>query len=441
MMYVQYPELSRAEQLAGLDPLQAIADCCAEPARVQDAALLVTAFRVETGLDTPVMRATLPNGQILVLDLTTGRLIDHWPEKDLALVGVRFAANRNLGSPSGVSRVDRDQWTVHGRFNVHRPLVKFRSPDGDEWYVSRRTGDVIQATTFTERFWSWPGAITHWLYPTVLRQHTAAWAQVVIWLTIASLFLTVTGIAIGIKHFRWCGGRRRSPYAGWTLWHHYAGLVFGLMTLIWLASGLASMNPWGALEGRSVSAERKVLNGLDLTLGEAVDAVRSVLPHVATDTVRLESVPWLGAQYFIARNAEDVPTRLSSNGAAPPIEMIDVSAAGARLNLDAVVIDRLDTGDNYYFGHHASVELPVWRILTRENERFYLSPASGAIVAHYDESRRWYRWLFEGLHRGDFVATVRSRPLWDVVMLLLLAGVTGGVATGVYLAWRRITPQ
>ena len=55
-----------------------------------------------------------------------------------------------------------------------------------------------------------------------------------------------------------------------------------------------------------------------------------------------------------------------------------------------------------------------------------------------DAAERGYRWLFSGLHRWDFTATLRSRPLWDIIVLFLLLGSTAGVATGVYLAVRRI---
>lgn len=35
-----------------------------------------------------------------------------------------------------------------------------------------------------------------------------------------------------------------SPYAGWMAWHHYAGLLFGVVSLTWVFSGLLSMDPW-----------------------------------------------------------------------------------------------------------------------------------------------------------------------------------------------------
>jgi len=55
-----------------------------------------------------------------------------------------------------------------------------------------------------------------------------------------------------------------------------------------------------------------------------------------------------------------------------------------------------------------------------------------------DADARWQRWLFSGFHRLDFTAGLRPRPLWDIVMIVLLIGGIGLTATGVYLAIRRI---
>ena len=121
---------------------------------------------------------------------------------------------------------------------------------------------VVQATTRGERFWNWLGAVPHWLYPTLLRQHTQVWSQIVIWLTIFGTFLTSLGLYIGIKQYKSRRSGRYSPYRGAALWHHYGGLVFGVMTLIWLVSGFFSMNPWGRargpqLRGRARAAQRR----------------------------------------------------------------------------------------------------------------------------------------------------------------------------------------
>jgi hypothetical protein len=45
---------------------------------------------------------------------------------------------------------------------------------------------------------------------------------------------------------------------------------------------------------------------------------------------------------------------------------------------------------------------------------------------------------FGGLHRIDFTAWMRARPVWDVIMLTLMLGGLALTITGFYLALRRI---
>lgn len=54
---------------------------------------------------------------------------------------------------------------------------------------------------------------------------------------------------------------------------------------------------------------------------------------------------------------------------------------------------------------------------------------------------RGYRWWFSALHRGDFAAVVRARPVWDVVVLVLLLGVTVNAVTGTLLGPRRLLSE
>lgn len=60
------------------------------------------------------------------------------------------------------------------------------------------------------------------------------------------------------------------------------------------------------------------------------------------------------------------------------------------------------------------------------------------IVSVMDNSRRMYRWLFNGLHSLDFPGLVDHRPLWDVLMrsFLMLGAIFS--MTGVVLGWRRM---
>jgi hypothetical protein len=101
----------------------------------------------------------------------------------------------------------------------------------------------------------------------------------------------------------------------------------------------------------------------------------------------------------------------------------------------------LESGDDYYFSHHEEVAFPAYRIVfdDAEQTRYYFDATTAELVQKFDSNRRWNRWLFLGLHRGDFTSFLRQRPLWDVFMLLLMTGTTIGALTGVWMGYRRLT--
>ena len=348
------------------------------------------------------------------------------------------------GEPVLRGRIERDQWTVYGSYNPDRPLFHFAMGDapGTEFYVASTSGEIVQMTTRHVRFWNWIGAVVHWLYPTMLRQHTAVWLQVVIWLTIVSLFLTVIGAYVGIRQFRFRWRQRRSPYRGWGLWHHYAGLVFGLFTLTWLVSGLFSVNPWGALEGRSFANEAERLRAVRLDFVGVREAVRSLGgTAVPTGAVRLEGFAAGGELNIVATDAAGERRRVDQEALRDaPWPETYFDRAAATLRPDAAVLDAgwIAAGDAYYYTHHEARAFPVYRIRYEDGERIYLDHVSGDLVFAVDRERRWWRWVFHALHRGDFSAVVRARPVWDLMMWLLLLGVTVGTATGTWMGVRRI---
>lgn len=438
MMYVPYPDLDRDEALAGLSTLD-LADCCHLRESMGVTSLVLDGFRVETAAGgDPLLRGVLPGGARLTANLVSGRVLDDWSDISLIHEGEAFAAARGWSPPVASMRIGHDQWTVQGSYDVHRPLLRLGNDDGREWYLSNATGEVVQETAAAERAWNVVGAVTHWLYPTALRRHTGLWSQVVIWLTGVSLFLTVTGLVIGISHYRVRRGRRGSPFAGVTLWHHYAGLLFGLLTLTWLGSGLLSMNPWGALTPTDFGRERAALNGTRHTVGEAVRAVAGVAWAVPVGTVRLESTGWSGRPGFLAWDSSGAVTRLGRDGVVGPVTLREARAAAAVLRDADVTVDVLEVPDPYHYRLKGEVALPVFRFRYTDGVRLYVSPETGRLLTAVGQSDRWFRWLFDAVHRGDFAALVRMRPLWDAMMLVLLGGVTLGAATGVWLGVRRL---
>lgn len=442
MMYVQYPALTLEDEVRTLDTLD-FSHCCTLPTAVASGEP-PSRVRIEMLDARPVLR--LWRGfEREVWDLATGKRRGRLDGNDARGVAEQFARHAGIEAFAAPSLIVRDQWTVYGAYDPYRPLYKFvgSDPGATHWYISSQTGEVVQATSGSVRFWNWLGAVPHWLYPTLLRQHTQLWSQIVIWLTIVGTFLTLLGLYAGFRQFKTRRSGRYSPYRGAALWHHYAGLIFGVFTLIWLVSGFFSMNPWGVLEGRSFADENARLRGGELSVDHLlteslVGLAGGTLP---AGTVRLEAHKVDGTQFLVAWDRAGTRRRIDDDiehALHDAEQRFAKSAEALRPGVDVLESDWLRAEDAYYYNHHDTVRFPVYRIVYADGERFYLDPVTGELVFAVDTDRRLYRWLHYGLHRGDF-AFMRERPLWDAVMVTLLGGVTIGVATGVLMGFRRLS--
>jgi uncharacterized iron-regulated membrane protein len=446
MMYKSYPELDRWESLSLSDEIQ-LDKCCSLPVSQIIQADTFTNIRLEMLNHSPVLRMNTIERGIVTYDLVSGRSFIEIDELLANSVAQEFVRSRYADHSIVASQtISNDQWTVYSSYHTHRPLHKYRidDPANTEFYVSSRTGEIVQLTTADQRLWGYLGAVVHWLYPTALRQHTAIWAQVVIWLTIIGIFLTVTGVYIGLRQYRQRSNGRLSPYRGLRRYHHYAGLLFGIFTLSWVASGLLSMNPWGVLEGEGTGLESQRLSGTALKWPE-VEPVLKVLSEtpVPAGAVMLELFPQQASVNLVAHTAEGAKFRLNSEtmvrDSLTPDELR--SLAESIQPLESIRTIQLLTGeDAYYYVHHEPREFPVYKVIFDDDQarHYYLSAVDGRIQLKVDGNLRLYRWLFHALHRGDFSALARSRPVWDSFMLILLAGVTVVCATGTYMGWRRL---
>jgi len=441
MMYVQFPDLTNEDQLQGLNDLD-LSSCCVLPNDFSD--IPIDRFRVEMMAERPVLRLSSGLYQYII-DITNGEYLTNIDEETGYAVAGAFANNMGIsGTIKLLGTIDHDQWTIYGGLNPNRPLLHYRSTDNSatEWYISRINGEVIQMTTARERFWNWAGSVVHWIYPTILRQHTGAWTQVIIGLSVLGLFLTVIGIYIGLRQFKDRRGGRLSPYRGVMLWHHYTGLVFGILTLTWLFSGLLSINPWGTFEGRSFSSEVARIRGGTMGFYQARDLINNLaLDNLPSRTVRLEGGLLNGEPYLLAWRSDGTNTRLNQRTLNPnPLTEPLFRRLAARVRPDAAIRSQgwITEGDAYYYSHHDEKLFPVYRIHYEDGERIYLNRISGQLSFAVDKNRQWSRWLFLGLHRGDLSALIRSRPLWDLILLPLLAGVTLGALTGTWMGLRRL---
>jgi hypothetical protein len=94
--------------------------------------------------------------------------------------------------------------------------------------------------------------------------------------------------------------------------------------------------------------------------------------------------------------------------------------------------------ESYYLDRHHRNPLPVIfvRISDDENSTYYIDPKTARIVQSYNSHARWNRWLYHGLHSMDFPWLYNHRPVWDIVVLILLTGGAALCVTSLVLAWR-----
>lgn len=415
MLFVRWPEVTEAERAAGLAPIPW--DRCCDltsfgPAQVLDDAV------VEAVAGRPVLRT---GGE--TFDLARGGVLAPLTRSEALQV-----ARAHAGRPADSARlVERDQWTVTGYFNARRPFwrVEMGDPARTVVHVSARTGQVAQVTTRADRVLAWLGPIPHWLYPKVLRQDVKLWTRVVIWTSAAGLFLTITGVWLGLVAWRPWRDARLSPFKGAMLWHHLTGLAAGLLTLTWTLSGLLSMQPWGLLESPDDPAAARYAESR-VTVAAFAQALEGLKAQgLAARQVRL--VPFEGRLALVADGR-----RLGG-----PLAEADLTRAARTLGPVANQ-GLLRREDAYWYGHHEAVALPVWRVIRDDGTRYYLDPTTGEVLRTVDRPAQGFRWWHLGLHRLDIVPGFDRGVGWAAAMTVLLLFAGLGVALGVWLAWRRV---
>lgn len=447
MMYVSYPGLQESTRVAHLAPIS-WSGCCAISAALPSEGPPVRSLRIEMLAGAPVLYRRAAGSSFQLTDLTTGAPIGSISAAQAASVADSYVDPPHTTTARLVGLIDYDQWTVAGDFDADRPLYHFKLGDGPgtELYVGSRSGQVVQLTTARERFWNWLGAVPHWLYFAQLRRNAALWSQVVIVTSLIGCFLAATGIYIGVRQWLRRPVGRFSPYHGFNLWHHIAGLIFGVFALSWVLSGLLSVNPWGLLEAGGAQAERARLGGSANSNAQLRASLQALVNARLPDVVSISSAPLAGQLYFVTSGAAGVRSRLDDLARAAPLGETDLATIGKilRPSEPAAIPQLMTHEDAYYFSHHRDkASLPVYRLAADDGSEtlYYIDPVSGELAAKIDRNARGYRWWHQGLHRMDFLPALRARPQWDALMLLLLSGVTVLCASGVYLGYRRLAKR
>ena len=456
MMYWDYPEVTAADRLQHLPPLDA--------SRVR---LSVLEAYERLGLNRPATQAFLTTfdgrpayrfrmgrEQKLVFADDGAVSLEYSPE-----LARRVAAQWSGQPPSGARMAlltAEDQWTVSGAFRSLRPLYKFTWPNGDDVYVSQETGQIVQSTSRASRMGAYFGAIPHWLYFTPLRKDGILWTRVVVWTSGLATFAAFIGLIVGVwmyspsLRYRRQGAPFRIPYRGQKRLHTMLGLFFGLLACTWAFSGMLSMDPFpmggeASLDGASNIQTALRGDGVPLA-GFSNIHPRDLLGRFASQIgVReIEFASFAGEPVFIVSGAPQQTLILTADGRGASSEFsrerilaVARDVAYTTMNqaeiTEASVVTRYEA---YYLDRHHQRPLPALFIQLNDKERsmYYIDPKTARVVEAYDTGSRWNRWLYHGLHSMNFPWLYENRPVWDILMLVLLVGGTWLCITSIILA-------
>jgi len=444
MMYARMPELSATERLARLPAINAAFIRTLPPAPADGA---ITRLAMGTLEGRPVFRVSA-GGKTSLVFADTG---DPLPPVD-ADQAIRIAR----AFVGGINEVryderltDADQWSfgIRGRMPVHRIAVEDAA--GTRLYVTENGGEVVLKTNASGRFWGWTGAVLHWLYFTPLRRNAALWNEVIVWTSIAGTIMCIAGLAWGLwrlapfRGYRLRDHRQWSPYAGWMRWHHYAGLIFGLVTTTWIFSGLLSMDPWDWHPSTAPTREqRSRVAGGSIAIGDlSVEKLQKVFGAFAPEHPKEIEITRFRGHYYAAASAGIVSFDEPKFGARDQLAAdLIVGAAGVAMDVPIEGMSWLDQYDAYYYDRDGGLSLPVLRVRYADAQQtwLYFDPKRGTIARKEERLTRLNRWLYHGFHSLDFPFLYYKRPLWDVVVIGLSIGGIVLSATTLTASWRRV---
>ena len=479
MIYARMPQYDAAERLARLAPL-APASIRLTPAEALEHAQLgepPSRVRISTLRSRPVYRFFV-QGEWVTLFADDGTVLEPLTGDD-AVAAVRDAFPSERGTARFFQTLrEPDQWTIGMRAGGPLHVVSLGDAAATNVYVAASTGEILLKTDRRSRFWGYAGPVMHWFYFRPLRVKGQLWYNLIVYGSVIGCVLCVIGLVIGV--YRYSLWRRRqgvpgTPYVGWLRWHHYAGLIFGIITLTWLFSGMLSMEPWGVSEDPAPRRAQVVA-----VRGDGVDAARfAIAPGHALETLQgassLDARPeFVRRPHALDRSEPDL-LRQGSFGSAKEIELLQFMDApfyrvqdqeGRTLLLTADHGPTLKEGftepellaaataampgarvqestwltryDSYYYDRAGERPLPVLRVRYADADEswLYFSARDGGVALRETASGRPVRWLYHGLHSLDFPGLYQAGWLWDAVIITLCVGGLLLSLTSVIVGWR-----
>lgn len=435
MLFVDRPQLDEHERLAGL-PLIESNRVRVSPLVAWQALSLPgepAAIRLNASGGHPAYRI-LAHKQWHRVDAGSGQVLQSIDQAEAQRIAERYASQQKMVA---LSPVEIDQWTVYRRFDPLRPFWRVQFDDGQNLYVSSRSGELALDTTRGERAWNWVGSVVHWIYITPLRQHTTLWRNIILWTSFFALALALTGFWLGLQRLRlrirYSAGRITPYRGGWKRWHHLLGLSGGLVLFSWLLSGWFSMAPMQLATAPTIPERASIL----------FPSALSVRPELSASTQEIEWIPFGNTQLNMEKKIEGSLIHLEGKPAAATLTLEEITNSVRDMNIGVVLRAAWlhEADSRYYSLRHFPRVFPVARIELDDpaSTVLYISPRNGRIEVISNRDDFAYRWLYQGLHRLDFPTLVEYPLLRDITVISLCILGIALTLSGCVLGWHRIT--
>ncbi len=346
----------------------------------------------------------------------------------------------------------REQWVLYSRYEKALPIYKFYFDDAEkhELFVSGRTGEVLQLTDASSRFWAWIGAIPHKFYLPFIRRNLDLWEGSITVGGLFALLAALSGMVVGIyllllryrQRKRWEIPYRRR----WYRLHFVGGLIFGIFMVAWGLSGMMSMQripQWMIrTDGNYIFNASRMWGKRPLPpetyrldyrrLKETYPDLKEVSWTHFRDIPAYEIIAGKRALTIDASSEEVKELFIPEKTLAEGIRAVH----GEDVAYTATLIDRYD---NYYLARKGmnALPLPVYRVVVDDaiGSRYYIDPSTG-YIRYFNTNKMVKKWVFSGIHYLNIRWLVERPLLWTVCIWFLCLGGAFVSLTGCWLGVR-----
>lgn len=443
LLFKSFPSLSRSDQIK----LEAPIDLAS--VRITPAQALGAGGSGADGLRL-VQRGIAPAyivvkaGVTTVVDARSGARIEPLDAGSAGQIGRQRLGGATTASPVAF---DYDQWVVHNRFDPYRPFFRLDLADGagTQYYLSARTGELVQRTTFADRGWNWIGAVLHWAYFTPLRSNFSVWDQSIWWLSLVAMFVAIAGTVLGVIRTMAAQRQRKPAFTfyrlKWMRWHHLIGLFASLFVLTWILSGWLSMDH-GRLFSRGQTAPTEAAGYATVPLASAVATIAPSALGGLGDVREVDFNAVSGGALLTAWGADGQPRQFDAKGTrlagTDVIRMISRGIAGGWPGEAVPAPASVAPTDLYALAEGWPASALRFVDPTHGRPDIVVDGATGQILTVLNGSRKSYAWIYYALHTFNFPGLTEHQVLRQAIALVpLLLGFVFSI-TGVVLGYQRL---